>query len=232
MLNEVILQELGTVENKKILHLQCNTGADSISLARMGGIVTGVDLVPDNITYAKKLAQDFDIKNINFIESDIMEFLGKDDQKYDIVFTTEGAIKWLPDLDKWANIIKYYLKPHGFLYMMDHHPFYLLFNQQMLNNNNLSIEHPYFSEAPGKYPSIGGYAAEKQNSENYYWIHKISDVINALTRAGFSIDYFNEFDKLFYKIGDMEKVEKGFYRYPFLENKLPFTFSLKATLVY
>ncbi|KPA10453.1 type 12 methyltransferase, partial [Candidatus Magnetomorum sp. HK-1] len=88
ILNDTIVHELGDIQGKKILHLQCNTGAYSISLARMGGIVTGVDLVPENIIYAEKLANDFKIQNIKFIQSDIMDFIGKDEINYDIVFTT------------------------------------------------------------------------------------------------------------------------------------------------
>jgi SAM-dependent methyltransferase len=232
ILNGTIIQELGDIQGKKILHLQCNTGADSISLARMGGIVTGVDLVPENIIYAEKLANDFKIKNIKFIESDIMDFIGKDENKYDIVFTTEGVIKWLPNLEIWAKTIRYYIEKHGFFYMMDHHPFYLLFDQEKLKENELLIKYFYFKRNPNKFDTVGGYASPPKKSENFYWIHKISDVINSLSNAGFHIKYLNEFDKLFFKIGDMVKLEKGFYQYPFFKEKLPFTFSLKATVAF
>jgi 2-polyprenyl-3-methyl-5-hydroxy-6-metoxy-1,4-benzoquinol methylase len=100
ILNSIIEEELGDICGKSIIHLQCNTGADTISLARKGAIVTGVDLVPENAFYAKKLSQELNINNIDFIESDIMEFKEKHNKKYDMVFTTEGVLHWLPDLNK------------------------------------------------------------------------------------------------------------------------------------
>ena len=90
--NPIVLKELGDISGKKVLHLQCNTGADSIILAKMGADVTGVDLVPDNIYFAKQLAKDLEVENIDFIESDIMELMENHEGEYDIVFTSDGAI--------------------------------------------------------------------------------------------------------------------------------------------
>lgn len=101
--NPIVQRELGDIAGKKILHLQCNTGADSIVLAKMGGVVTGVDLVPDNTYFAGELARDLGVENINFVTSDIMELMDIHEGKYDIVFTSDGAIGWLPDLDRWAQ---------------------------------------------------------------------------------------------------------------------------------
>ena len=93
-LNTYIKSELGDLSGKRIIHLQCNTGADTILLAKMGASAVGVDLVPDNIFYAKKLAGDLGVKNIEFITSDIMEFMEKHNEKYDVVFVSEGGA-WL-----------------------------------------------------------------------------------------------------------------------------------------
>jgi tRNA/tmRNA/rRNA uracil-C5-methylase (TrmA/RlmC/RlmD family) len=81
-LSAIIEEELGDISGKTVIHLQCNTGADTIVLAQKGAIVTGVDLVPDNIFYANKLSEELGIQNIEFIESDIMEFKEKHDIKY------------------------------------------------------------------------------------------------------------------------------------------------------
>ena len=118
-LNKYILNELGDLEDKKIIHLQCNTGADTILLSKMGASAVGVDLVPDNIMYANKLADDFGITNISFIESDIMNFMEKHNEKYDVVFVSEGAIGWLPDLNKWAQTIRHLLTDDGFFYIFE-----------------------------------------------------------------------------------------------------------------
>lgn len=110
----------------------------------MATSAVGVDLVPDNILYAKKLAEDFNITNIEFIESDIMEFMENHNEKYDIVFVFEGAIGWLPDLKKWGKTIRHLLKDDGFFYTFDSHPFFLMMNTERLSNNNVEIQYPYF----------------------------------------------------------------------------------------
>ena len=127
MLNKYIVSELGDLSGKSIIHLQCNTGADTILLAKMGASAMGVDIVPDNILYAKKLAEDFGVANASFIESDIMELMAKHGEKYDVVFVSEGAIGWLPDLKKWAQTIRHLLKDDGFFYIFENHPIYSSF---------------------------------------------------------------------------------------------------------
>ena len=126
--SKIIEKELGNISGKTVIHLQCNTGADTILLAQKGAIVTGVDLVPDNILYAKKMSEELGIKNIDFIESDIMEFMEKHNKKYDMVFTTEGVLCWLPDMNKWAQTIKHLLNENGVLYVLDSHPFCMVFD--------------------------------------------------------------------------------------------------------
>ena len=98
-LNSHIKEELGDISGNKIIHLQCNTGADTIILSKTAKSVTGVDLVPENIYFAKKLAAELGIENVNFIESDIMKLTEIHNEKYDVVFTSEGVLGWLPTLE-------------------------------------------------------------------------------------------------------------------------------------
>ncbi len=108
--NPYIQNKLGDLKGKKVINLQCNTGADTMLLAKMAESAVGVDLVPNNIHYAKKLADDFNVTNAKFIESGIMEFMEKHNEKYDVVFVSEGAIGWLPYLEKWGKTIRHLLK--------------------------------------------------------------------------------------------------------------------------
>ena len=94
--SQIIEEELGDISGKTVIHLQCNTGADTVLLAKKGAIVTGVDIVPGNIFYAKKMAEELGVKNIGFIESDIMELKEKHHKKYDMLFTSEGCYAGLP----------------------------------------------------------------------------------------------------------------------------------------
>lgn len=227
-LNPLIKEELGDITGKKILHLQCNTGADSILLARMGATVTGVDLVSDNIHYANKLKKDFNISNVQFVVSDIMTLMEKHNEKYDIVFTSDGAIGWLPDLNKWGETIKYFLKEEGYFFVHDSHPFYLMFDEEAIGNGELVIKYPYYNEAPDEDGYIGGYASQAKEAQNYFWSYKISDVINALSSAGLFVEYVKEYDRCVEGMGGTKKDESGLCYLPDFKGKLPLTFSLKA----
>jgi 2-polyprenyl-3-methyl-5-hydroxy-6-metoxy-1,4-benzoquinol methylase len=151
------LQELGELKGKTLIHLQCNTGADTISLARMGAKVTGVDLVPENIYYARKLAADLGIDDARFIESNVLEIMEKHHEKYDIVYTTEGVLIWLSDLYLWARNVRHLLADHGFLYVLDGHPFFLVWDEDKLPE--LVVKYPYFRKSADKEEWIGGYAS-------------------------------------------------------------------------
>lgn len=230
--NPYIKNEIGDLSGKKIIHLQCNTGADTILLAKMSESAVGVDLVPSNVFYAKELAKDLNITNVDFIESDIMEFMDKHNEKYDVVFVSEGAIGWLPDLKRWAKTIRHLLKDDGFFYVFDSHPFFLTFNTEKLSSNVMEIQYPYFSKVPDVEDSIGGYASEpKYGVKAYFWMYTVSDLINSLTSAGLHINYFNEFKENFFNAGGMKNQGgNGLYNYDFNDDKIPMSFSLIATV--
>jgi len=229
-LNPFISEELGDIKGKKILHLQCNTGADSILLARKGAIVTGVDLVPDNIKFARQLAEDFQEKNVSFVVSDIMELMENHEGKYDIVFTSEGAIGWLPDLEKWGKTIRFFLKEEGYFYLHDSHPTFLIFDEEELKNGKIVIKYPYFKEEVEKEEYIGGYASDSKPAEAYYWSYKMSDIVNALSKAGIYIEYMKEYDKCSPGMGGSKKGEDGFAYYPEFKEHFPIMLSIKAII--
>jgi len=227
----IIEEELGDISGKTVIHLQCNTGGDTVLLAQKRATVTGVDLVPDNIFYAKKMSEELGVKNIDFIESDIMELKEKHNKKYDVVFTTEGVLCWLPDLNCWAETVRYLLNEGGFLYVLDGHPFYMVFDEEKLKENKLEIKYPYFNRDPEYSEGMEDYFTDNKTGVNYGWMYKVSDIINPLAKAGLTIEFFNEYDSLYYNMGGMESYGNGQFRYPFFERKIPFTFSLKARLI-
>jgi len=229
--SKIIEREIGDISGKTVIHLQCNAGADTILLAQKGAIVTGVDLVSDNIKYARLMAQELGITNIDFIESDIMDFKEKHNKKYDMVFTTEGVLCWLPNLNKWAQTIKHLLKENGVLYVLDGHPFYMVFDEEKLKENKLEIKYPYFIREPEHNDTLGGWFSEAKKSDHYEWMYKVSDIINSLINAELTIEFFNEYDTLYFDMGGMERGIDGEYHFPFFDKKIPFTFSLKARLI-
>ena len=142
-----------------------------------------------------------------------------------------GALGWLPDLNKWGETIRHLLKDDGFFYLFDSHPFFLMLNCDKLPENILEIQYPYFSKAPDIDDSIGGYASEvKKGVQAYFWMYKVSDLINALSTAGLHIAYFNEFEQNFFNAGGMDDVGGGLYHFSYNTGKFPMSFSLKATV--
>ena len=229
--NKYINQEIGDLNGKKIIHLQCNTGADTILLARRSESVVGVDLVPDNISYARKLAEDFNVANIEFIESDIMDFKEKHNGKYDVVFVSEGAICWLPELKKWAETIRHLLKDDGFFYVFDSHPFFMMFDEHKLPDNIMEVKYPYFGKEPDIDEWIGGYASEaKRGVQAYSWMHTVADIINSLASAGLRIEYFHEFKENFFNARAMKYIGDGLWNYDFNDSLFPMSFSLRAAV--
>jgi SAM-dependent methyltransferase len=229
-LSQTQIQELGNIEGKTLIHLQCNTGADTISLARMGATVTGVDLVPENIRYAKKLATDCGINDARFIESNVLEIMEIHDEKYDIVYTTEGVLCWLPDLFLWARNVRHLLVDDGYLYVLDGHPFFMVWDEDELPD--LVVKYPYFQKSADQDEWIGGYASKPKKAVSYSWMYTIGEIINALSQAGLHIEWFHEFDWLYYRLSKERQIKDrdGNWAYPEHQERLPFTFSLKATI--
>jgi SAM-dependent methyltransferase len=229
-LSQTQIAELGDISGKTLIHLQCNTGADTLSLARMGAKVTGVDLVPENIHYARKLAADCGVDDARFIESNVLEIMDKHHEKYDIVFTTEGVLCWLPDLYLWARNVRHLLADDGFLYILDSHPFFMIWDEERLPE--LIVKYPYFQKTADQDDWIGGYASESKQAANYSWMYTIGEIVTALSQAGLHIEWLHEFDWLFCKVSAEKQIKdaQGNWAFPEYQRRLPFTFSLKATI--
>ena len=226
-LNPIVEKELGDLKGKKILHLQCNTGADSIALALKGALVTGVDLVPENIHYAKELAK---IANVNcqFIASDVLKLKSVLNDSFDIVLTTDGVLGWIPDLISWGDIVHHFLNDDGFLYVHDGHPFMMIFDENDLDDGKLSPKYPYFKKTPDLDPYIGGYASQAVKADNYYWGHQMEDLLNGLIYNNLYLTYFKEYDYCIPGMGGNQTNADGFSYYPKLKGALPLVYSLKA----
>lgn len=154
--------------------------------------------------------------------------------KYDIVFTTEGVLTWLPDLDRWGKTIRRLLNDGGFLYVFDSHPFLFCFDEQKLDDEIYEIKYPYFCKSADASNSLGGYSSEKgRRIKAYSWMHTVSDIINSLASNGMHIEYFHEFTESFFDSGNgvmKPNVEKGLYYYEYNRDKFPMSFSLKASV--
>lgn len=224
-LNPIEIGLLGDVKDKKILHLQCHFGQDSISLARSGAQVTGVDLSDASILQAKDLADKCGVA-VNFIESDVLQLDKVLDEKFDIVFTSYGTVGWLDDLSKWAEIIQHFLGPQGRLVMVDFHPVVWMFD-----NDFQKIQYRYFKSEPiveiKKETYTDGELSDETKTVS--WNHGLSEIIHSLLESGLKLEHLGEYD---YSPYDCFKhgVEDspGKYRIKHLEDKIPMLYSIIA----
>lgn len=222
-LNPIELELLGDIQGKSILHLQCHFGMDSISLARMGAKVTGIDLSDRAIQKAKELAE-IDGQEIEFICCNIYDIELHLDKKYDIIFTSYGTITWLPDLDKWASMIHQFLQPGGKFILVEFHPFVWSFDDQFEK-----IGYNYFKDNPIVETESGTYAEKGANITQTYvsWNHSLSETIQSLINQSLRLENFQEYDYSPYDIFfDSEEVEPKKFRIKKMGNRLPLLFSL------
>jgi 2-polyprenyl-3-methyl-5-hydroxy-6-metoxy-1,4-benzoquinol methylase len=225
-LNDIELALLGRLESKRVLHLQCHFGQDSLSLARMGAQVTGVDLSDRAIEKARSLAEQLGL-DANFICCNIYDLPKHLDESFDVVFTSYGVIGWLPDLSEWARIISKFLRKGGRFVMAEFHPFVWMFDDQFTH-----IAYNYFNSGPIVETESGTYADRNAPIELEYvmWNHSLSDVINALLGNGLVLDTLKEHDYSPYDcFQQTEAFAPNKFRIKHFGNRVPMVFSLAAT---
>jgi SAM-dependent methyltransferase len=199
---------LGDLHGKTLVHLQCNAGQDTLSLAKLGAVVTGVDISDTAIEFARRLAADSGIP-ATFVRADVYDWLRDAitaGAQYDIVFCSYGAICWLSDIKSWANGIAQILKPGGRFVTVEFHPFAMVFHEDW------SLTYPYFREGwPMSWDEgIGDYVAESDGAlapsgyetgvvefVNPYPVHEfqwgIAEVVGALLKAGLTLTDLREY---------------------------------------
>lgn len=218
-LNDIELREIGDVEGKSLLHLQCHFGLDSLSWARLGAEVTGVDISSTAINKARSLVEQTKL-NARFICSDLYDFGETATELYDYVFTSYGALCWLPDLEQWGRLVANCLKPGGTFYIAEFHPFYDIFSG-----------YSYFYQPEPDIDEEGTYT-ENDNGEKstlMTWAHPISEVVNTLIEAGLSIIQLNEYPYSPYNcFENMIEKEEGRFCLKHKDQNIPLIYTIKA----
>jgi SAM-dependent methyltransferase len=226
-LNQLELAELGDVQDKSLLHLQCHFGLDTLSWARLGARVTGVDFSERSVELARSLAEDLELP-ARFIRSDVYELSGILEERFDIVYTSYGVLWWLPDLRPWANAIAELLAPGGVFYMAEFHPFL-----NLLDDDGHGPVGSYFSGAgPIRYEATGSYAVPDAGDrrECFGWAHSISEILAALHDAGLELEFFREHAASPYDCFPfLEEDGHGQYVVRGTSGGVPLVFSLRAT---
>ena len=224
--------ELGEVAGRRLVHLQCHFGLDTLALARRGATVTGLDFSPAAIEYARSFARELGIE-ASFVEGNVYDARTLVTGDFDIVFSSWGAIPWLPDIRRWAKVVASLLRHGGFVYLAEGHP-----SLSMLDERDPGLRPGYDFRTPTDAPiatddetTYTGDTTPLIHRRNYNWIHPLSDVIMALMEAELKLVFVHEHEELPWPFApNFEAVpgRAGMYRLPKGHPRLPLSFSIKA----
>ncbi|PSK92043.1 class I SAM-dependent methyltransferase [Taibaiella chishuiensis] len=224
-LNDTELELLGDIKGKSILHLQCHFGQDSLSLARMGAKVTGADLSDDAIAKARELNEQLQL-DATFVCCDLYSLPQHLQGQFDIVFTSYGTIGWLPDLQRWGQVVRHFLKPGGRFVMVDFHPVVWMFNSDFTG-----IAYNYFNTEAIIEQSQGTYTDREAPIayEEIGWNHSLEELFSGLLKNGLRISDFREYDYSHYNcFAHMEQIADRKYHIAPMGNKLPLMYAIVA----
>jgi SAM-dependent methyltransferase len=220
------LEEVGDVAGRSLVHLQCHFGLDTLSWARHGARVTGLDFSEPAVEAARAIAQEAGL-HAEFVQADLYDApraLGG--RRFDIVYTGLGALNWLADIRRWAEVVAALVEPGGFLYLSEFHPLVDVFG-----DDDLTIRYDYFHQRR-EYDEPGTYAdleASTEHNRTEEWQHPLGDVVSAVIDAGLAIELLHEHDyTLFPRWPFLEKSGFDTYRMPEGRPRIPLMYSLRA----
>jgi SAM-dependent methyltransferase len=227
---------LGDIDGLDAIHLQCHIGTDTLSLARLGARMTGLDLSPASLAQATRLAQRT-ATEIRYVESDVY---GAPDvlqaHAYDLVYTGVGALGWLPDIARWARVVATLLRPGGRLFVRDGHPMLFALDDTD-SRERIFVEYPYFERPePLEYDDAGTYVGTDETfaaTRGMSWSHGLGETITALQDAGLQFVSLAEHDSVPWEAlpGQMTRDEHGEWRLADRPWRLAASFTLQARLV-
>ncbi len=230
-LDRVVSEGVGDVSGLSLLHLQCHFGLDTLGWARRGASVVGLDFSECAVAHATALASELGL-DARFVCANVYDALDAlEGERFDVVFTSYGAISWLPDLGRWAEVIAASLKPGGRFFIAEHHPFLWMFDD-LTSKRELVFRYPYFDGEALRFDEKGSYAVPDADFEavSYSWQHTFEEIITSLVGAGLRITSLAEYPYLaFTWFSFMELAEDGFWRMPADMPQLPLMFSVTAT---
>lgn len=223
----------GSLKGMDLCHLQCHIGTDTVSLARAGATVTGVDFSPSALVAARELAAELGI-DARFVEGDVLDAralvdaqLGAD-VAFDVVYTSIGTISWLSDLDRWGAQVAALLKPGGLFYFRDAHPFLFALDDDA---PDLRVKYRYFGDGRAlAWDDDSTYVGDGklEHTTTFEWPHPVSEIVSVLLRHGLQLVALHEGTTLPWKFMErMEELPDGNFVFPGDErDKMPCTITV------
>ncbi len=231
-LSPIVVDALGDVAGKRLLHLQCHFGMDTLSLVRRGAVATGVDFSPKGVAAARVLAANAGL-DATFVESTIEDLPHHLDGEFDVVFTSAGVLCWLGDLARWAEVIAHFLATGGLFVIHEGHPFTWIFEGERDDDRLVpDARWSYFTKDPVAWRNEGSYTGatpEARYDHHYEWMHSISNILMALVGTGLTIERLEEHPESSYQCFPfLVETDPGTWRTPEGHPDLPLTFTLVA----
>ncbi|MEV6959871.1 class I SAM-dependent methyltransferase [Streptomyces sp. NPDC051207] len=226
--------DLGELTGRDVLHLQCHLGTETLAFARRGARTTGLDFSSASVAAARDIADKAGLE-VGYVQAnvyDAVDALGE--RRFDVVYTGKGALCYLPDLDRWADVAARLLRPGGRLYVAEFHPVLSALGptpapgegpELLLRHDYLGGAGPVLRDAAHTYtdgPAVEG------ATDSYEWAHGMGEVLNALTGAGLTVRSLRETEELpWQRWPHMRRTDSGWWRLP--EPRIPLLYGLLAT---
>jgi SAM-dependent methyltransferase len=224
---------LGDIAGLDAVHLQCHIGTDTVSLARLGARMTGLDFSAPALEQGRRLAAAAGVE-VEFVESDLygaVDALGG--ERFDLVYTGVGALCWLPDVRRWAAVVASLLRPGGRLFIREGHPMLWALSDPR-PDGLLVVEYPYFEQAePLVWDEGGTYVETDQvftHNVTHEWNHGLGEIVSAVLAAGLELTALEEHDSVPWDAlpGQMTAIGGGEFRLTDHPERLPHTYTLQA----
>jgi SAM-dependent methyltransferase len=227
------LPRLGDVRGLRGVHLQCHIGTDTVSLARLGAEMTGLDFSPPALAEAHRLAARTGTP-VEFVESELYDAPQRlPPESFDFVYTGVGALCWLPSIERWAAVVAGLLKPGGWLFLREFHPM-LWTLAEPRPDRLLVVEYPYFQRPePTVFDEPGTYVETPvsfQHTVTHEWNHGLGEIVTSLLDHRLELSMLVEHDSAPNNLleGQMEQVGGGEWRLIERPWRLPHTYTLRA----
>ncbi len=224
-------EEVGEVAGRDLVHLQCHFGLDTLSWARRGARVTGLDFSEPAVAAARQLAAEAGL-DARFVRSDVYDAVSALGATYDIVYTSHGVLGWLPDLDRWADVVFALLRPGGIMYLSEFHPLSWCFAQgTQAREVGVGAEHDYFAADPLDIDEAGTYAdrdAATHSNRTVEFQHTLGEMVSVLCARGLQIEFLRERDWTLFQQFDWLQACERTYHQPEGAARIPLMFSLRA----
>ena len=231
-LDPIARERVGDIAGKRLLHLQCHFGLDTLSLARMGAVVTGLDFSPVAIKTARALSRETGVP-AEFIEADVLN-PPNGLSGFDIVFASWGALLWIGDLAAWMRTAAHALKPGGCLLLLEGHPaMVMLANDRAAPDAPFTVCLPYNSDEPLVQTETDGTYADPSavlgSLTTVVWLHGLERILMSAIGAGFTIRKFEELDRIpWLGLPQLVKADEFYWTLPEGAPFFPLAFALEA----